>query len=227
MATAKISSDFLVWDENSSKWPIEALAAYSMEKLTEGLKQEVLGPGERLFDRLTFLISETFYACFRNLERVITIESHHGTRKGREERVGGTIFLLAQTEEILKILEHRNISSEDQLASISEPPSLGSQQEATFLSTTSSTSSDDGLTNQLPYISEPPSLGSQQEDTLPSNSTFSSSDDGTTNQLPSSSEPPSLGSQQEDTLPSASTSSSSSDDVITVVVEPGSPAVHC
>lgn len=138
MVTAGINTNSLVWDENSSKWPIEALAAYAMMKITEQLKKEELGSWENLFARIRYMISSTFGDCFKNLGHVISKEFDQGTSRGREERVRLSIILLGETEEILRILEPRNVSSSDE----AQMPSIAMQNADTL----PLTSSDDGIT---------------------------------------------------------------------------------
>lgn len=103
--------------ETPSQWPLNVLAANSMYRICQTLllssdtrDSEI---GERMFERLSTMITEIIGACLTNLQHVISALCH---QKGIEERVEGVrnaVLLLGKTQKILEILEQHPLPSSD------------------------------------------------------------------------------------------------------------------
>lgn len=95
--------------ETPSRWPIHALAANSMYRICQttlqGFESKAGENSEKLFERLSVMISDILSACLTNLKRVIANQCNCSTVEKREERVRYAILLFGETEEILKNLE--------------------------------------------------------------------------------------------------------------------------
>ncbi|CAA3033562.1 Hypothetical predicted protein [Olea europaea subsp. europaea] len=106
-------NDFLM--DNPLNWPVKIMAANSMYRIgrTILLASGNKGTDEGLFDHLSVMIADILAASLTNLPRVITMKCHHNSQKERQESVRKSAFLLGETEEILQILQQREIPSLD------------------------------------------------------------------------------------------------------------------
>ncbi|CAA2961751.1 uncharacterized protein LOC111391085 [Olea europaea subsp. europaea] len=66
-----------------------------------------------LFDHLSIMIADILAARLTNLPDVITMKSHHNSIKERKNCVCQAALLLGETEEILEILQQRELPSLD------------------------------------------------------------------------------------------------------------------
>ncbi|GER38511.1 hypothetical protein STAS_15027 [Striga asiatica] len=111
--TADPNNNFLVHDPLS--WPVKAIAANSMYRITQTILLESHDDDEHeelLFERLNIMISDILSACLSaNLARVIRFKCHSDNVKEREESIRQAARLLGESEEILEILQKREIPS--------------------------------------------------------------------------------------------------------------------
>ncbi|GLT78394.1 hypothetical protein SLA2020_499310 [Shorea laevis] len=111
---------------DASKWPIKALAANSMYRISQTILQNCESrkyeTGERLFETLTAMISDILSACLTNLQRAILVKCLSSTIEEREDCVRRAVHLLGQTEKIIKLLEQKTLPTldPDQMADIDE-----------------------------------------------------------------------------------------------------------
>ncbi|KAL9155666.1 hypothetical protein ABFS82_09G019900 [Erythranthe guttata] len=95
------------------KWPVKVIAARSMYRVTQTIllahKDDHSLTDEELFERLSVMISDIFAACLTNLVSVIILKCHSNAIEEREESVGQAAILLGESEEILEILEKREL----------------------------------------------------------------------------------------------------------------------
>ncbi|KAF5729858.1 hypothetical protein HS088_TW20G00223 [Tripterygium wilfordii] len=117
-------------NKRPSYWPIKLLAANSMYRISQTVLLKHKNSNdmvpERLFEELLATISDILGACLTNLPRVVSLKCLRSTIEAREVSVRHAVLLLGQTEEILKLLQHRapvNLDP-DQMASIDEWRSL-------------------------------------------------------------------------------------------------------
>ncbi|CAA2980211.1 uncharacterized protein LOC111391085 [Olea europaea subsp. europaea] len=106
-------NDFLM--DNPLNWPVKIMAANSMYRISRTI---LLASGdketdERLFDHLSVMIADILAASLTNLPRVITMKCHHNSQKERQKSVRNAALLLGETEEILQILQQREMPSLD------------------------------------------------------------------------------------------------------------------
>ncbi|XP_002528938.2 uncharacterized protein LOC8265565 [Ricinus communis] len=110
--------------ETPSKWPIEVLAANSMYRISHTVLQYYERSNsknnDRLYEAVTIMISDIMGACLTNLERIISLKCLTSSVEVREESVRHAVFLLGETETILKLLNQRAIPilGPDEMASI-------------------------------------------------------------------------------------------------------------
>ncbi|KAM6557844.1 hypothetical protein CsatB_004863 [Cannabis sativa] len=99
--------------DNPLKWPSKLLAANSMYRITKSLQlsyqRSDQTSSERLFEAITVMISDILGACMTNLQEVITVKCLSTAIEKREDSVRQAVFALGKVEEILKILEHRQV----------------------------------------------------------------------------------------------------------------------
>ncbi|KAJ4712765.1 putative Plant/MNJ7-17 protein [Melia azedarach] len=126
MEYKKTDMNHCAFKESPLKWPVKALAAYSMYRISQTImldnQSRNCQTSERLFEVLTIMISDIIGACLTNLPRVISLKCLSSTIEEREVSVRDTVFLLGKSEEILKILDRRGTPSlhPDQMACIDE-----------------------------------------------------------------------------------------------------------
>ncbi|KAK2994862.1 hypothetical protein RJ640_012825 [Escallonia rubra] len=100
-----------------TRWPDKILAANSMYRVCRTILLDYDSRDcercERLFERLSFMISDILSACLSNLERVISMQCHRSTIEEREESVRQAILLLGRTEEVLKIIDRESLPGSD------------------------------------------------------------------------------------------------------------------
>ncbi|CAA2990732.1 Hypothetical predicted protein [Olea europaea subsp. europaea] len=106
-------NDFLM--DKPLNWPVKIIAANSMYRISQTI---LMASGnnetdEGLFDHLSIMIADILAASLTNLPHVITTICHHNSQKERQKSVRQAAFLLGETEEILQILQQREISSLD------------------------------------------------------------------------------------------------------------------
>lgn len=101
--------------DTPSQWPLNVLAANSMYRICQTLLQnsdtrdsEI---GERMFERLSTMITEIIGACLTNLQHVISALCHQRGIEKRAEGVRDAVLLLGKTQKILEILEQHPLPS--------------------------------------------------------------------------------------------------------------------
>ncbi|KAK4437250.1 hypothetical protein Salat_0058900 [Sesamum alatum] len=103
--------------QNPLNWPVKVIAANSMYRITQTMllahKDDDQLTDEQLFELLSIMISEIIAACLTNLARVITLKCHRNAIKEREESIRQAALLLGESEEILEILQQRDIPNLD------------------------------------------------------------------------------------------------------------------
>ncbi|CAN4077956.1 unnamed protein product [Withania somnifera] len=128
--------------ESPSEWPTNMLAANCMYRVCQTLLQssdsKVFENSKIMFDRLSRMIADITGACLTNLQRVISMQCHHGTIEERAAGVRSAVLLLGKAENILKILHSQPLPSSppDQLAKIDHWRALN--KEVDYLSCSSS-----------------------------------------------------------------------------------------
>ncbi|XP_059659034.1 uncharacterized protein LOC132305408 [Cornus florida] len=113
--------------ENPLNWPMEVIAANSMYRISQTLLLDHEGSEyqmdhETLFEQLSVMVVDILGACLTNLPHVITTECFRSAIEEREKSVKHAARLLGETEEILDILQQRELPSlnPDQAANINE-----------------------------------------------------------------------------------------------------------
>ncbi|KAL3640515.1 hypothetical protein CASFOL_015483 [Castilleja foliolosa] len=105
------TNDFLVQDPVN--WPVKVIAANSMHRITRTILLDHKDDDDRtdgeMFERLSVMISEILAACLTNLARVISLKCHSNDIKEREKSIRQAALLLGESEEILEILEQREV----------------------------------------------------------------------------------------------------------------------
>ncbi|KAG8378859.1 hypothetical protein BUALT_Bualt07G0028500 [Buddleja alternifolia] len=101
--------------QNPLNWPIEVIAANSMYRITQTIllahKDDDQATDAEVFERLSVMISEIFAACLTNLVHFIRFECHSNVIKERVKRVGQAAVVLGKSEEIIEILQQRELPS--------------------------------------------------------------------------------------------------------------------
>ncbi|KAF3659236.1 putative scarecrow-like protein 27-like [Capsicum annuum] len=138
--------------ESPSKWPINMLVANSMYRICQTLLVNCdcieFENSKIMFDKLSTMITDITGACLTNLQRVISMQCHHGTIQERAKGVRSAILLLGKAENILEILRSQPLpsSAPDQLANIDNWCTL--RKEGDYLSCSSSSTSNCTPTSQ-------------------------------------------------------------------------------
>ncbi|KAG8378844.1 hypothetical protein BUALT_Bualt07G0027000 [Buddleja alternifolia] len=105
------TEDYLM--RNPLNWPVTVIAANSMYRITQTIllahKDDDQATDEEVFERLSVMISEIFAACLTNLVHFIRFECHSNVIKERVKRVGQAAVVLGKSEEIIEILQHREL----------------------------------------------------------------------------------------------------------------------
>lgn len=100
---------------NPLNWPVRIIAANSMYRISRTiLLADDSYQTDGLFDHLYLMIADILAACLTNLPHVITMKSRQNSTNGREYCVRQAALLLGETEEILEILQQRELPSLDQ-----------------------------------------------------------------------------------------------------------------
>ncbi|XP_059659063.1 uncharacterized protein LOC132305438 [Cornus florida] len=136
--------------ENPLNWPIKAIAANSMYRICQTVMLDCDGNNdrtdERLFEQLCVMIADILGACLTNLPLAITMKCFCSAMEEREKHVQHAAQLLGETEEILNILQQRELPglNPDKMAHIDEWRTLIKQKNSLGLTSSSSdgTSSD-------------------------------------------------------------------------------------
>ncbi|XP_059659035.1 uncharacterized protein LOC132305409 [Cornus florida] len=112
--------------ENPQNWPIKVIAANSMYRISRTVLENHRGSNdqtdETLFEQLCIMIADILGACLTNLPRVIIMKCFCSAIEEREKSVQHAAQLLGETEEILKILQQRELPNlnPDKVAYIDE-----------------------------------------------------------------------------------------------------------
>lgn len=110
--------------DNPLNWLVKIIAANSMYRIgrTILLASSNKETDEGLFNHLSIMIADILAASLTNLPHVIPMKCHHNSLKERQKSVRQAALLLGETEEILQILQQREIPSLDpgKLACIEE-----------------------------------------------------------------------------------------------------------
>ncbi|KAH7844307.1 hypothetical protein Vadar_026644 [Vaccinium darrowii] len=106
----KATSEF----EGSVTGGSKVLAANSMYRISQTILKDYEGNMDahidgNLFEQLSVMIADILGACHLNLPRVIIQKCYRNAIEEREKSVSHAAFLLGKTEEILKILEHKQL----------------------------------------------------------------------------------------------------------------------
>ncbi|GFQ06621.1 hypothetical protein PHJA_002806100 [Phtheirospermum japonicum] len=109
------TNNILVQDPHN--WPVKVIAANSMYRITQtilsGYGDDHPLTDEDMFERLSTMISDILAACLTNLARVISLKCHSNAIKEREKSIRQAALLLGESEEILEILEPRELPNLD------------------------------------------------------------------------------------------------------------------
>lgn len=93
---------------DASKWPVKALAANSMYRISHTILQKCKHDNsQRLFEELTVMISDILGACLTNLNRAILLKCLHSRIEEREGCVRNSVYLLGQTEKVMQIIDQK------------------------------------------------------------------------------------------------------------------------
>ncbi|KAK6148370.1 hypothetical protein DH2020_019282 [Rehmannia glutinosa] len=107
------TNNFLVQDPLN--WPVKVIAANSMYRITQTIlladKDDHLQIDEELFERLSIMISDILAACLTNLARVIIFKCHNCSINDRERSMRQAAVILGESEEIIEILEQRELQA--------------------------------------------------------------------------------------------------------------------
>lgn len=99
--------------EVPSKWPIKVLAANSMYRICQTILLDYKGRdyacSEKLFEKLSDLISRILRACFTNLHHVISKQCHRSRIEGRLQSIHNAVLLFGRTKNILKIVDRLTV----------------------------------------------------------------------------------------------------------------------
>ncbi|KAG8378842.1 hypothetical protein BUALT_Bualt07G0026800 [Buddleja alternifolia] len=99
--------------QNPLNWPVKVIGANSMYRITQTIllahKDDDQETDEELFERLSVMISDIFAACLTNLVHFIRFECHSNVIKERVKRVGQAVVVLGESEEIIEILQQREL----------------------------------------------------------------------------------------------------------------------
>ncbi|KAK6148367.1 hypothetical protein DH2020_019279 [Rehmannia glutinosa] len=98
---------------NPLNWPANVIAANSMYRmsrtilLTHGAESDKTD--DEIFEHLSIMIADILAACLTNLGHVITMKCHRNAIEEREKSVRKAALLLGQTEEIIALLQQREL----------------------------------------------------------------------------------------------------------------------
>ncbi|KAL0318482.1 UNVERIFIED_CONTAM: hypothetical protein Sangu_2004400 [Sesamum angustifolium] len=99
--------------KNPLNWPPKVIAANSMYRISRTVllthRAENDETDEQLFDQLSIMIADIMAACLTNLPQVITMKCHRNAIEEREKSVCKAALLLGETEEILALLQQREL----------------------------------------------------------------------------------------------------------------------
>ncbi|KAL0417118.1 UNVERIFIED_CONTAM: hypothetical protein Slati_3543700 [Sesamum latifolium] len=99
--------------KNPLNWPPKVIAANSMYRISRTVllthRAENDETDEELFEQLSIMIADIMAACLTNLPQVITIRCHRNAIEEREKSVCKAALLLGETEEILALLQQREL----------------------------------------------------------------------------------------------------------------------
>ncbi|KAL7098498.1 hypothetical protein ACP275_09G021300 [Erythranthe tilingii] len=113
--TTETRSDLLM--QNPVNWPDKVIAAHSMYRITQTIllahTDNDSQTDEELFERLSIMISGIFAACLTNLVSAITLKCHNNAIEEREQSVSRAAILLGKSEEILEIIQQRDLPRMD------------------------------------------------------------------------------------------------------------------
>ncbi|PON40636.1 Transmembrane protein [Parasponia andersonii] len=131
----KANLTVLCLKDSPLKWPIKLLASNSMYRISKSLLlncERSNKTAEKLFEDITVMISDILGACMTNLQQVISVKCFSSAIEERERSVRHAIFVLGKIEEILKILEHKQVPNLDteQMACIDEWRLLHTQKDS-------------------------------------------------------------------------------------------------
>ncbi|KAH6770638.1 hypothetical protein C2S52_015441 [Perilla frutescens var. hirtella] len=125
--------------KNPLNWPANVIAANSMYRVTRTVLlnhggSESHETDEALFEKLSMMIADILAACLTNLAYVITVKCHRNAIEEREKSVRKAALLLGETEEILVLLQQRElpISAPSKAADIEEWRALVKQDNKNF-----------------------------------------------------------------------------------------------
>ncbi|KAJ9559312.1 hypothetical protein OSB04_013926 [Centaurea solstitialis] len=97
----------------------KVIAAGSMYRISQTIllhcnEQESWPTDVELFEWISTIVADLFWACFTNLPRVITQKCHHDAIEKRGESIRTAAQLLGKSKRILNILEQRQLPDLDQ-----------------------------------------------------------------------------------------------------------------
>ncbi|KAF5460844.1 hypothetical protein F2P56_020685 [Juglans regia] len=139
----------------SSKWPVDALAANSMYRISQTMLRNKHGAndqtGEKLYEAVVVMISDILGACLANMERFICMKALSSAIEEREENVRHAVRILGKTESILNLQEQRGVPCLDpcQMACIDEWRSFYMQKPSPFSLSPSETETSSSESNDL------------------------------------------------------------------------------
>ncbi|XP_030469384.2 uncharacterized protein LOC115687841 [Syzygium oleosum] len=145
--------------ETPSAWPGKVQAAYSMYRISETLlldcKSSDCDISNRIFEKLSRMISDIIAACLTNLEQVICAECSRSGIEERKECVRSAALLLGKTAKVTKIINQRELPCLDpnQLASIDEWRASGDLRKALLVKSFTDESETSSLSPGDRYLS--------------------------------------------------------------------------
>ncbi|PWA41708.1 hypothetical protein CTI12_AA551580 [Artemisia annua] len=95
-----------------------SLAANSMYRISQTIlihctEQEEWPTDEEVFEWVSKIIADIFFACFTNLPRVITMRCHHDAIEKRQDSIRTAAHILGKSKEIMNILKRRQLPNLD------------------------------------------------------------------------------------------------------------------
>ncbi|KAL3637919.1 hypothetical protein CASFOL_018367 [Castilleja foliolosa] len=108
--TSDQANSFLV--DDPLNWPVKVIAANSMYRITQTIllaRRDHYLTDDELFERLSVMVSDILVACLTNLAHVIIMMCHICPIKDRERNVRQAAVHLGESEEILEIVQNREI----------------------------------------------------------------------------------------------------------------------
>ncbi|CAN4127612.1 unnamed protein product [Withania somnifera] len=139
-------------NESPSKWPTNMLAANCMYRICQtrlaNSNSIEFEDSKIMFDKLSTMIVDIIGKRLTNLQRVISMQCHHGTIEERAKGVRSAILVLGKSENILEILRSQPLPSSvpDQLEKIDHWCTLS--KEVDYLSCSSSSTSNCSPTSE-------------------------------------------------------------------------------